>query len=310
MDRMRRTVGRVVRAFVRGRDRLLRFLITPPPDAEPLATGGEPDSDVSTELDKIAKVLAGGFTLVSGLLAFIGIKEGELDRVLRNEPTGALIVFALLGLAVGTGVVAPSVTPKSRVRLGFVVLVIGLSVGIAAAALTRVGSGQGFSMRVVLLCSALSLIAALILWGRPVLLKASVLLMGLLLFSVGLYGAFELSVEEKAANDRPNLTATFGTKDGSPILTVGVKASGLRVDEDIWAVVWGRNVDKLYECPTADPNGCPMLFGMRVGADETGRVDKTVEIPLGGGQFWSIRIRALLCHPLSPQQRLQRGTPA
>lgn len=64
---------------------------------------------------------AGGFTLLSGVLLFFGIKEGVLDQALRLQPAATLCVFVLLGLGVLLSLFAPAVSDRSTVRVWAVV---------------------------------------------------------------------------------------------------------------------------------------------------------------------------------------------
>ena len=77
---------------------------------------GDTGESKGDSLDQVAKWVAGGFVLASGLLAGLGIKDDRLTRILRNEPRGALFVFVMIGLGVVGGVVAPAISKTIRVR--------------------------------------------------------------------------------------------------------------------------------------------------------------------------------------------------
>ena len=272
----------------------------PPPAAGPPAPPAPCDS--ADELDKVAKWLAGAFVLLSTVLTFIGIKEGQLDRILRNEPRAALFVFLLVGLAVIGGVVAPAVHPDKRIRLGLVVLALGVPVAVAGPFLPDIGEGPGISgiWAGVAIAGGLLLVGviAFFLFNLVTSLKAGTIAVALLLFAIGMYGAFKLGVAGKAAKDRPGITAAFSTKDATPVVSVGLKASGLRTDEHLSGTVWGygsRTTNRELDSFPCGEN-CLLLYAFRIGADDTGAVDTTFDVPLTPGDFARVSIRTLVCH--------------
>lgn len=81
-----------------------------------------------------------GFVLLAALLAFLGLKEGALDRVLRNYFLGSIAV----GLAIGIGVVGGTIVSRSsrgRTRaIGTGVAASLVAVALAAALVMGVAS--------------------------------------------------------------------------------------------------------------------------------------------------------------------------
>lgn len=260
-----------------------------------------PPEEPVDKLDAVAKWLAGAFVLLSTVLTFIGIKEGQLDRVLRNEPRGALFVFVLVGLAVVGGVVAPAVGPEKRIRLGLVVLALGVPLVVAGPFLPDLGDGPGISGRWAAFAIVVGLLIvggiAFFLGSLVTSLKAGTIAVALLLFAIGMYGAFKLSVTAKAAKDRPSITAAFVIKESKPMVTVGLKASGLRTDEHLSGFVRGYGARATNRDMEVDPcgNNCLLLYGFRAGADEAGAIETTFDVPLTPGDFVRVSIRAHVC---------------
>jgi hypothetical protein len=261
--------------------------------APPEGDGGKTPEQ---QLDDIAKWLAGGFALISGLLTFLGIKEGRLDRVLRNEPGAALAAFALIGLAVALGVVVPGIPAGTKVRAGVVASLVGLGFVIAAATFPNLGEPHP-AIRGAVIGSlvAATVVVAFFLWPVAVSLKAGSLIVGLILFSAGTYGAFKVSVATEIAKDRPSLTASFAVKDGVPVLTVSVVAAGLRTNEDVSTSIFGYGPPAQVKGDDNCAPGCELITGLRIGGDTTGTVDKTLEIPISMGAYEWIRVRARIC---------------
>lgn len=71
---------------------------------------------VSNDLEKAFNWAAAGFTAVSAILVFFGIKEGVLDQALRLNAASTLCIFVLLGVGVLCALFAPAVDQTSRMR--------------------------------------------------------------------------------------------------------------------------------------------------------------------------------------------------
>lgn len=296
------------------RDRLISALSAPPTSApqaaaaappgpgssSPTSSSGPPTDPVD-KLDAIARWVAGAFVLFSSVLSFIGIRDGQLDRILRSEPRAALFVFALIGLAVIGGVVAPAVGPEKRIPLWVVVSALGLPMVLSAPFLPNLGGGPGIAAEAAAMVLVVGTLVvgclAFLLSGRATSLKASTIALALLLFTIGMYGAVKLGVAGKSAKDRPGVTAEFAVRDTKPVVAVGVKASGLRTDEHLAGTVWGFGSRSTNRELDAFPCGdsCLLLYAFRIGADGDGAIDTSFDVPLTPGDFSRVSVIARVC---------------
>lgn len=269
-----------------------------PPAPTPGAAGAgapvaTPPNEPGDNLDKIALVLAGGFTVLTGVLTFVGVKDGVLARILRNSPRPALLVFTLVGLAVGCGVIAPAV--KGKVRIGLIVVLMVLTGIWLTVELPRFDGGVSGQLPgwLFVLLVLLLLVALLWTWSKETSQKAGLIALGLGFFAFGLFGAFKLAVIEKGDKDRPRLTAAFTTAESRTVLRVTVNAVGLRVNEHV-AVTVDAFPEQPPDC-AYDKTRCSLLYGSRTGADELGKVDTTIDVPVPVGTYRHFRVLAFIC---------------
>jgi hypothetical protein len=134
-------------------------------------------------------------------------------------------------------------------------------------------------------------------------IKAADLFVGIMLFTIGTYGAFKIAVRAESAKDRPDLTAQVTTSaEGRTSLKVDVDARGLRVNEYVLLTVQGL-VDRSGTSGAERENKCPIrgvctiLYSSEVGANQLGVVDKTIEIPLTNTSYRHAKVFARLCGP-------------
>jgi hypothetical protein len=69
------------------------------------------------KLDGASKWAAAGFSSVTALLLFFGVKEGVLDQAIRLDPFATLCVFMLLGVGVLCALFASAINPVKRLHL-------------------------------------------------------------------------------------------------------------------------------------------------------------------------------------------------
>ena len=266
--------------------------------------GGTPgpagDGSSASGADAIAKWVAGGFILASGVLTFIGAEGGELDRIMRDNPVQAVAVFVLIGVAVAGGVVAPAVSDLVRVPLGVVVVVVGIAVAIGILWLHPGRTlAVGNASLIAVAIGMLLLIAAYLVWDTGASLKLSVIFLSVVLFALGMFGAFSVAVEAKTAKDRPNISLAFEGDDSSPTLQVTVKAAGLRTDEHIALTVrgFGSRLSNREDIPARFECGdrCVLLHAYRVGGDSAGVVDKAIDLPITVGDFSRFEVQGFVC---------------
>jgi MFS family permease len=107
-----------------------------------------PSSDSKTEdgndvllVDKLgnaSKWAAGGFTALSAVLLFFGIKDGVLDQALRLNPLAALCVFMLLGIGVVGSLFTGAINPNHRIPMWILITAVGAMMLVSAALLPNV----------------------------------------------------------------------------------------------------------------------------------------------------------------------------
>jgi hypothetical protein len=85
------------------------------------------DSLVDVEhLEDPTKWAARGFTALTAVLLFFGIKDGVLDQALRLNPRAALWVFLLLGVGALAALFAPSINKAREMRWWALIVALGL----------------------------------------------------------------------------------------------------------------------------------------------------------------------------------------
>ncbi|MFS8097126.1 hypothetical protein LFM09_08285 [Lentzea alba] len=220
----------------------LRELLSPPPAADPA-----PRSDLS----KASTFVAAGFAGLTAILAFFGIKDGTLDRIIQAEPAQGLYVFCLIGLGLLCGILAaflPEKTKEDTVRpmkafwlvvaigvLGFFTLWILTDLGVkdARAAI------QDLVVALVVGGVVLALVCADKGWEIP--LIAAILCFGVAATSMGLYGVTKIAVMSKGPDVRPQVGIEVHNGD-APKVTLKVKAAR-RGDDKLRLTLVGTRVD-------------------------------------------------------------------
>lgn len=189
------------------------------------AVGDDHEPLFQANLTDQAKAVAKGFGVLTALLAFFSVKDGILDRLLRINSTAALWVFILVGCGVACGIAAPAFSSNVSMLLW-----APFSACIAA------GVVSWWLLPDLNANNALSVIAVLAVLGAVVVLvsradaklpvQAGVMLLGLVLLGMGLYGAAKLSVQTKSYTTSPNVTVSSTEVDGSRSLDVAIRATG------------------------------------------------------------------------------------
>jgi hypothetical protein len=148
--------------------------------------------------------------------------------------------------------------------------------------------------------------------ARRMLLIAAVLLVG------GLVWLDQAASQSVADNQRPKVTASFKTADGTTILTGTATASGVRNDEHVEVRVWGRSAgepldDQLFRTghptptggaaePPETPQYSQLLLGLRSGPDQEGKVKLPFEVPVGNGLYEQLDVYAAFTRPGRPAE--------
>jgi hypothetical protein len=87
------------------------------------------------QVDKLegpSKWAAGGFSAVTALLLFFGVKEGVLDQAIRQNPFATLCVFILLGVGVLCALFAGAINPVKRIYLWTLLAAIAIMLFLTA----------------------------------------------------------------------------------------------------------------------------------------------------------------------------------
>lgn len=212
------------------------------------------------KVENAAKWATGGFALLGALLAFFGIKDGVLDRILRAEEDRVLVVFILIGAGVVASVLAPAFQKDLQIRAaGPCLIVAGLGVAAMAAGWE---DAQGVRLAVAIVGFVVLAVVTVLLWTKWTSLVAAALVLGVVATSMGLYAAATLAMGSKSFDDDPRVLGTLEDSGGAEVVKV-VARSSARDGEPLVVIVRGY-----ADAQDAD-------------ADEIGRAILT---PDGGGE--------------------------
>jgi hypothetical protein len=90
---------------------------TSAPEQTSEVTPQQSGSILVEKLEDASRWAAAGFSTVTAVLLFFGVKEGVLDQAVRQNPFATLCVFILLGVGVLSALFAGAIAPHVRVRL-------------------------------------------------------------------------------------------------------------------------------------------------------------------------------------------------
>jgi hypothetical protein len=93
-------------------------------------------------LQAASKWAAAGFSAVTGLLLFFGVKEGVLDQAIRRDPFATLCVFMLLGVGVLSALFTGAIDQSVRMRLWAVLAAIAVMLFLTALFLPNLDIGR------------------------------------------------------------------------------------------------------------------------------------------------------------------------
>lgn len=253
-----------------------------------------PASVDRAELDEgalpgVLKVAAAGFTGLTGLLTFFGIKDGALDRLVRASAAETMAVFVLVGLGVVLALVAPVVKATMKVPLHWILamaLAVVLFTGLVGGRDLMVGpSGQWLTLGgvVAVVAVVLTLIHLAhrrhrVPWG------VGLAILSLTLVSCGLYNAAKLTVLDKLDTVGASITANLTQADGQRSLTVNV--SGKDVVTPVRVQVEGLG-----------PDTHPVLSGHTLTPDRTDSLAAEITVPVSGSTWTELRVVACQDEP-------------
>jgi hypothetical protein len=242
-------------------------------------------------LDSATTWTAAGFTALTAVLTFFGIKEGILDRLLRANQTAALWIFILIGLGLVLGLATPAL--KKDVRMPAFPLVLALLV-LTLLTLHFLPNVEGekkdsatntLALGVLVFLGAAALALLFIKAHLP--LVVAVLAVAVTATSMGLYGAAKLSVLSTTFTGDSRVTAALEKNDSGEQVKVGVLANRTEnkiLELDVFGVV-------------GDPNssGEGLIGRARLAPDDAGAIDASLVFPVAASQWDWISVRA--CDP-------------
>lgn len=265
------------------RSQQLRLAVDLPAAESRVVRSADTNTVDEQALPGLAKWMAGGFTFLSAILTFFGIKEGVLDRIVRTNARASLLVFCLIGLAVVAGAVAPVLARDWQIRAWVVVAAIAVLVLVVGVSLpdldgTSGGSGWTWAPPVV----AVVVVAAVARSRLYMPLIAAALVVGIACLGLGLYGAAKLSVEAKMLNSRVEVRAV----EKKNALTISVRDDAMGGDG--YLLVRAR-------AQTQRRGAGATILSTRLFPDAAGTVDRDLVLPLPDQRVAGVEITARDC---------------
>lgn len=257
------------------------------------AFGPRPSTDPSKWTDLLTW-LAGGFTLLAGVAAFFGMKDGVLARVVRLHPQATIAVFLFVGLAVVLALFAPALVPGRReaddppdVPGWVLVTVIGALV-VSAVLVTPdlpgvhrfIDSWWGTAGVVVAFVVLAAVVAA---WGPRHRIgtgwQSAAVVVAVVSLGCGLYTSVKLAVLEKVGLQGAVVVSQLSTADGRTSVTL--KASGTEVAGPVRIRIVGWRHD----------GGDVVQLGEELLAPaRSGAIEADVAVPVRPGPWTSLQV--------------------
>lgn len=235
-------------------------------------------------LPDVLKWAAGGFTLLTGVLAFLGVKEGAVDRLIRASAWETMVIFALVGLGVLLAIIAPVLKETSTVGLhwilgsgAIVVILSGLVLGRdLGTPVQQQWSVQGGLVAVGLW---LGLLAFLFRRNVHVPWGLGMAALSLTLIACGVYHAAKVAVLDKLDIVGASIEADLAVADGSQSLSV--RANGKDVVGPLRITVEGLR-----------PGEHLVLSSHVLRPDRMDSLDATLVVPVNGKTWDELRVVA------------------
>jgi hypothetical protein len=182
----------------------------------------------------LAAVLAGGYATVTAVLAFLGIKDAALDRMLREDHRAVVFFAAMVALGIILGIVAQQVTVPGSLNAVAVVVLAALPIVAFPFIADRARSVEvedGSNLTLILLGVVVGALILMVVAGTFRMRTNGVLLvLGGVLFALGSYGGVRLAIESKSSFTSPEITvAKVTAAEGAPlVLDAAAAVDGLR----------------------------------------------------------------------------------
>lgn len=207
----------------------------------------------------IAAWIAGAFGLLAGVLAYLGVKDLTLYRLVGSYPYPTMLVFILVGIAVVTAILVPGLAdPAETGKSGSVLLrrylelllIVGTALSLVVSwAVPNIGGvpnsgGVGLALVMLLIAAVVALVFDLLTPGRArtssdgtdtspvdsvfsrrVSLPFAMLGLGAVCLSFGFYSAVKVAVLSKVPSIAPRVEASLEGTGVERVVSVTLSAA-------------------------------------------------------------------------------------
>lgn len=196
----------------------------------------------------LARILAGGSAIVTGVLTFLGIKDAALDRIVREEPKAVLLFGGMVAFGIVCGLIAQFARPPGSMRVFWIAPFIGLLIGLfplVANHSRNVDVNDTGNLNYILGGVA---VATIIIWfflgPFRLAMTGCLLVLGAVLFALGTYGGIRLALDSKGTTASPEISGPSIVRgdDGLLHLKATVKAESLHACHALAVSAKGREL--------------------------------------------------------------------
>ena len=279
------------------------------------STQGEPSPSAGID---IGKLLAGGFTVVSTLIAIVGSITGAASRFLRNNPGALIAAVALSVFAVGVSLAGSHWRSAASRRDVGRKAISGMDISTADTSVADASSANASTPNTIRADAGtpntssddVSTTSA-DQQGRPFQLVTTFVTKFATAISFFLFAAAALVTvifltQSLASSDRPRITSTWYQLGSQAILKVTVKLSEMKIGDTLNVSV--RPVKSATDAESDWTVGS-VLYASQTGADAAGDGDLTFNVALPSG-YDGLRVVANLGTASVTCNGMQMLTPA
>ena len=244
-----------------------------------------------SKLADLTKWVAAGFAALSAIGTFFGIKDGDLDAIIRARPSETLYIACLVGAGVVGALVASAAFSKT-VPFDRVVVIWAAMTLVSSLVFQDFGDDKSETSRadiafyLVLIVASAALI--FFLGSARISLVAAGVLVALAAVCLGLYGAVKLAIGSKAGDADTQVSAKVVRGDKLTSVDVKVKASRLREGSNLRVELRGITSD------SPGDNG-ELLGTARLQSTPNGSLDSSASFPVELERWRGFSIRT--CDP-------------
>jgi hypothetical protein len=257
----------------------------------------------SNKLGKATKFAAAGFTALTGLLTYLGIQGGILDRIIAKDVTATLWVFLCIGGGLVAALLSATLRPEPTVPFWLVVVAVSIPLASTRFLVKPLRPGITFPT-VVYFCGILLLLIfaiALDIQGRRIQLTAGLVILAVFSTCIGLYSGVKVAVRGKSEISTHSVQAAL-EPDG-PRYALRVEVKGSHIDRAYRLEVHG--ISSRTGAVNASEKGNLGVATLIPGED--GVIDQPLHFPVepdrwGGFSVWLCK--AKVCEPAHEEVRL------